>query len=48
MDPALEILFCGLALMICGGGGMFLLLVAAERLWNWLTEQARLEERDDD
>lgn len=48
MNPALHILLYGLGLMVFGGGTVFLLLTAGERVGRWIREEInRIDDKDD-
>ena len=46
MNPSLQLLLCGLALMLIGGGSVYLLLVLGERLGRRII--ALMDDHDDD
>jgi len=46
MNPSLQLLLFGLALLLVGGGAVYLLLVLGERLGRWIT--AQMSDHDDD
>ena len=44
MNESIILFFLGLGFTLLGGGGIYLLLVAAERICQWLFEQSKPDE----